>query len=264
MSSDDNRELEYSNKINLDEIGFILPLITGGIYISLSLYFQMYFRTIGIEQNLLNLNLDFYLINGILPISVVLITFFLFMTGTSVDPQYKYWGEVLFAFISIITIYICLVIAIYWMFFLDNSGFFFNIFFVSVSIILLFFYLIVSFSYPFLSCFNVFTDNFLLRKMMAIIIFFGLCGFFSIALGVYQGNQFVNGETSDAVQVHFKFVNETTQHFSNEIENETFLLITYRENCYYVTPLNKSKIKHNNVYILPDQEVISARLERIH
>jgi hypothetical protein len=94
-------------------------------------------------------------------------------------------------------------------------------------------------------------------------IFFMICTVFATAAGQNMGNNFVNGDNPESMSIHFQFLNETAQHFSDDVKNDPLLLITYRENCYYVLPLNKSKIQEHHVYIIPDQEVVSVKLDRV-
>jgi len=250
MSSDNDSNNDQPKKFSFVEIGIFVPILTVAIYISLSIYFLMYFRTIGLEQNLLNLNLDFYLINGIYPISVVIITFFLILTSANYVN-----------FLSRTPLFICSLILASWIFPPNEAGVFPTPFFISALLLFIF----VMLSFPWLGpASHAFTTDSIAWKMFSIIIFLFICIVFSIAIGQYMGNQFISGDSSEAVKVHFNFVNDSTHHFSNEIQNETLLLITYRENCYYVVPMNKTRLKHNDVYIIPDQEVVSAHLERIH
>jgi hypothetical protein len=258
MFSEDNNIEVTNNKIAFDELVIFIPIVTAAIYISLSVYFQMYFRTIGFEQNLLNLNLDFYLINGVIPVFVVLIIFSLTILSASI---LSWWSSLW----SVFPNFIFLFVIASWLFDFtpDDKGAYPSIFFITAIILFIFAILLIPIGGKLLSSGFFFNDS-LSWKLYTILRLFFICSIISMGLGQYMGNQFVNGNSSDATQVHFIFTNESTQHFSDDIRNESFLLVTYRENCYYVIPMNKSKIKHNSVYIIPDHEVVSSRLERLH
>ncbi len=62
-------------------------------------------------------------------------------------------------------------------------------------------------------------------------------------------------------QLKFSFTNESTQLLPNT--NETLLLIMHRDGYYYVTCLNTSKQKNNEIYLIPDNQVQYAEANSI-
>lgn len=246
-----------------DEILLFIPVITAGVYFSIFSYYLMYFRTIGIEQSLLNLNLDYYLVNGTVPIAIVLLTFCIGMMGILPHSTFSKSTIKIISFISNSPLFFCGLILIYWSLTSENSGIFSylaTIFFIIVAISFIIGYFVISWmSIPISHIFN---NVKTIQKLIIIFSFLAYCIIFSTFFGEYEGNEFISGKSPSSIQISFNFINESSPQVIENFQNETLLLLMHRDGYYYVTYLERNKTKYHPIYLVSDAQVLSTRINQ--
>ncbi len=199
-----DEESQHSTKetISNDDLLVFIPLITAGLYFSTIAYFQSYFRAIGIEQNLLNLNLDYYIINGFGPILIVILVICLCLMGLMPSKNLSKRFMKSIAFFSNFPILAAGLVIGYWGITSDRSDLsstFFSIFSICFGVGTILLYLI--YSGIGVSFWEALWNGTSVHKISMIVTILLICGLFSMFLGEYEGTEFIKGDTPSSIKI---------------------------------------------------------------
>jgi hypothetical protein len=236
--------------IDVSNLVIFISIITAGLYFDSIAYFHSYFSALGIPQIFLQLPLEFYLVNGVIPILIAL--FFCAATGIGIflDPE----NRLTIGMAN--SVYLLTGMAFIFSAFQEFDNFLFQ-----AGLILIGIYGIFYFGFLVYKKNNVIKKYWLgsdAGKITVILLLLAFTSVMSLSFGDYMGNRAVNG-IAEVSHVDFKFENNST----TEINDVNLSLFFYDNGNYYAFSKNLTTGKLSEVYIIPEKTVEYAKIKWI-
>jgi hypothetical protein len=252
-----NPLIQKSEKITNEEFIVLFILMAAGTFFSGLLYFEFYFRRIGLELLSLNLPVDFFLANGMIPLCI---TFLLLLTAFlalgSEQPSHL---------VTAVSNNMLLVIA--WIAF--NFLQYPNLNFVGVTVLCLvcgmFITLYFAFFFPNV-CFvrSLWERGFFHRIILIFMLLAVACTVSGIA-GMNSGKLFIESKSPSSTVIEFSMKDTAVHAYDKEnFDKKILLLIMYRNGNYYVTQFDDPAPHDTAVYIVPEDVVSLVKIKRVY
>lgn len=249
--------VQKSERITNEEFIVLFILMAAGTFFSTFLFFELYFRRIGLELLSLNLPLDFFLVNGLIPLCItflILLTAFLALGGER--PSYL---------VTAVSNNMLLVIAWVAYHFLQYP----NLNFFGITVLSFICGMFITIYAAFLipnTCFvkSLWERGFFHRVMLIFMLLTVACTVSGIA-GMNTGKIFLEGKSPASTVVEFSFSDTAAYAYQKEqFDKQNLLLILYRNGNYYVTPYDDPAPHDTTVYIVPEDKTSLVKIKRVY
>lgn len=231
--------------------------MAAGTFFSCFLYFEFYFRRIGLEIQSMDLPFDFFLVNGIIPLSI---TFLLLLTAFLALGEDRPSHIV-----TAVSNNMLLVIA--WVAF--NFVRYPNLNFLGITILSficgMFITIYFAFIFPNISIVKTMWERGFFHRVMLIFMLLTVSCAVSGIAGQNTGRMFLEGKSPDSTVIEFSYKDATTYASEQkELDKQNLLLIVYRNGNYYVAPYDDPAPIDSSVFIVPEDQLALVKIKRVY
>lgn len=239
---EDNKSIFFDLKES--ELIFLFSLASAALYFNCIAYFQQYFKVLGFSQFFLHLPLEFYIVNGQIPIAFTTIICLLVFNGIYTKFSGRFTAAISNCPILILALLSSYDLIAFW-----QTNVIISTYSVVFTISCYIFYLLLFFANINLVKYLWEFESF--GKICLIILLISSTAVSSQIIGEWEGNQVHDGTSTNNFEIQFKFTNNS----SDSIKNEHFSLIFYENGNYYTIMTNQTAKGLSKIYIFPENEI---------
>jgi hypothetical protein len=252
-----NPLIQKSEKITNEEFIVLFFLMAAGTFFCGFLFFESYFRRIGLELLSLNLPVDFFLANGLIPLCItflVLLTAFLALGSD--QPSHLVT--------AVSNNMLLVVVWVAWNF-LQYP----NLNFIGVTVLCLvcgmFITLYFAFLFPNISIVKSLWERGFFHRIILIFMLLAVACTVSSIAGTNTGRMLIEGKSPSSTIIEFSVKDTAVHAYEKEnFDKKILLLIMYRNSNYYVTPYDDPAPRDTSVYIVPEDQVSLAKIKQVY